>query len=312
MELKQLQYFVTTVQVGSITRASDVLYITQPALSRMFQRMEAELGFSLFERRHSGLVLTPAGEELYRGAEQALTTIDESVRTAKQAAGLDQEGLSIACAFEEFGNQLILEIQTHYPTITTRFSLLPPQQALQQLIANEADFAILPQMTLPESLKRISLLDEEMLLSVGQNHEFSGRSVIDIRELDGRTIVCNDVSFDEDTVLAICAEAGIHVKPTFRGNDHEQVSALKYLLNTMMFIPISALLEERILSPTGLQQYGAPVRPSRITPNVFRRKIGLVFHKNRYLRAPDLFLITSLRNHYKEIEDQITALLETF
>lgn len=50
MELQQLQYFVTTVQAGSVTKAAEILYISQPALSRTLRRLEKELGFSLFER----------------------------------------------------------------------------------------------------------------------------------------------------------------------------------------------------------------------------------------------------------------------
>lgn len=89
MELQQLQYFVTTVQAGSVTKAAEILYISQPALSQTLRRLEKELGFSLFERRHAGIHLTLGGEVIYQGAEWILGTIEEMVRHGKQCAGME-------------------------------------------------------------------------------------------------------------------------------------------------------------------------------------------------------------------------------
>lgn len=95
MEIKQLQYFLTTVQVGSISKAADVLFISQPALSRTIGRLETELGFSLFERGHTGIRLTPQGEILYHGTEQIMTILEESVHAAKQTADVGDEAVAL-------------------------------------------------------------------------------------------------------------------------------------------------------------------------------------------------------------------------
>lgn len=51
MELRTLQYFLTVAREGNITRAADILHITQPTLSRQLQQLEQELGTELFVRR---------------------------------------------------------------------------------------------------------------------------------------------------------------------------------------------------------------------------------------------------------------------
>lgn len=51
MELRVLQYFLTVAREGNITRAADILHITQPTLSRQLQQLEQELGTELFMRR---------------------------------------------------------------------------------------------------------------------------------------------------------------------------------------------------------------------------------------------------------------------
>ena len=62
MELSQLQQFMAIAECGTITKAAEQLYVSQPALSMMLKKLENELGVTLFTRRHNRLILTEAGE----------------------------------------------------------------------------------------------------------------------------------------------------------------------------------------------------------------------------------------------------------
>ena len=76
MELRVLQYFLTVVREENISRAADILHITQPTLSRQMAQLEEELGVQLFIRgRH--LSLTDAGVMLRRRAEEVALLIDK-------------------------------------------------------------------------------------------------------------------------------------------------------------------------------------------------------------------------------------------
>ena len=77
MELRQLTYFVAVAEEGSFTRASERLYIAQPAVSRQVGHLERELGARLFARRPDGVRLTRAGEALLPRARRMLATADE-------------------------------------------------------------------------------------------------------------------------------------------------------------------------------------------------------------------------------------------
>lgn len=66
MELKQLQYFAASVECGSFKRAAEKLYTTQPNVSKTIKALENELQVRLLDRRAHGVVLTRAGEEVYR------------------------------------------------------------------------------------------------------------------------------------------------------------------------------------------------------------------------------------------------------
>lgn len=72
MELHQLRTFVTVAREGSITRASEKLYLSQPAVSAHIKAIEEGLGIALFDRTARGMVTTRDGERLLAKAEQIL------------------------------------------------------------------------------------------------------------------------------------------------------------------------------------------------------------------------------------------------
>ncbi|HET8765483.1 MAG TPA: LysR family transcriptional regulator, partial [Rhodanobacter sp.] len=63
--LKQLRAFVATVKLGTLSRAAESLYLSQPSVSLQLQALERELGATLLERRRRRVNLTDAGEALY-------------------------------------------------------------------------------------------------------------------------------------------------------------------------------------------------------------------------------------------------------
>ena len=62
MNLVHLKYAVEVAETGSINKASEKLYVSQPNLSRAIKELEASLGVTIFDRSAKGMVLTPEGE----------------------------------------------------------------------------------------------------------------------------------------------------------------------------------------------------------------------------------------------------------
>lgn len=69
MDIKQLEFFLAVCDRGSINKAADCLYTTQPNVSRVIANFEGELGRDLFERTAKGMVLTPYGNAIRQYAE---------------------------------------------------------------------------------------------------------------------------------------------------------------------------------------------------------------------------------------------------
>lgn len=85
--LDLLKGFESAARLLSFTRAGDELHLSQSAVSRQIQELEAQLGLPLFERRHRSLALTPAGRELYPAASQVLATMRGVTERLRAAAG---------------------------------------------------------------------------------------------------------------------------------------------------------------------------------------------------------------------------------
>ncbi len=87
MEIYQLRAFVTVAKIGHLTRAAEVLHLTQPAVTGQIKALEEELGIALFDRRPGRIVLTRAGERLLPEAEAVLTAAGALMGHARELQG---------------------------------------------------------------------------------------------------------------------------------------------------------------------------------------------------------------------------------
>lgn len=87
MEIYQLRTFLTVARCGHLTRASEQLHLSQPAVSKQIRSLEDELGVSLFERTPFGVVLSQAGKLLLPYAEKTFSDASELVTAAQHLKG---------------------------------------------------------------------------------------------------------------------------------------------------------------------------------------------------------------------------------
>jgi DNA-binding transcriptional LysR family regulator len=83
MDLKQLRYFVTVAEEGSVTRAAARLHLTQPPLSAQLAGLERELGVTLLVRHRRGVDLTEAGRHLLTHANRLLAGVDAAIDSVR-------------------------------------------------------------------------------------------------------------------------------------------------------------------------------------------------------------------------------------
>ncbi|MFR1758764.1 MAG: LysR family transcriptional regulator, partial [Christensenellaceae bacterium] len=80
MELRVLNYFLAVAREENITKAAQMLHISQPTLSRQMMQLEEELGVKLFARSNHNIVLTEDGLLLKRRAQELIALADKTKR----------------------------------------------------------------------------------------------------------------------------------------------------------------------------------------------------------------------------------------
>lgn len=97
MEIRVLKYFLAIAREESITKAAELLHITQPTLSRQIAQMEDEMGVKLFVRSTRRIVLTNEGLLLRRRAEEILELVDKTEREISEQDDMVEGTVSIGC-----------------------------------------------------------------------------------------------------------------------------------------------------------------------------------------------------------------------
>ena len=125
MELRVLRYYLTVAREENITRAADMLHITQPTLSRQMAELEEELNTRLFERTNRKIVLTESGMLLRRRAEELISLADkvqqEFQSGGDELTGLISIGSGVTAAVSACLPKLLQDYAQKYPQV--RFEL---------------------------------------------------------------------------------------------------------------------------------------------------------------------------------------------
>ena len=120
MSFKHIQYVLTIVQEGSITAASNKLYVTQPALSQMVKLIERDLGAPIFDRNTDPISLTFEGQKYVDAAQKMVDIVRnlqaEVVRTKQEVRGRIRVGISIQRGLQLLPH-VIPEFRTQYPLV---------------------------------------------------------------------------------------------------------------------------------------------------------------------------------------------------
>lgn len=118
MELRIMRYFLTVAREGNITRAAEMLHITQPTLSRQLTQLEDELGVQLLERGKRQVVLTEDGVLFEQRASEVIALVEKMEQEFAEQRNAIAGMIYIGSA--ETTSAMIL------PTLLKRFSLRYP------------------------------------------------------------------------------------------------------------------------------------------------------------------------------------------
>lgn len=165
MDLKQLRAFVTVAETGNVTRASALLNLVQPAVSRQLRMLEEDLGTELFDRSRHGMQLTKSGKTMLEYARRILNEVARAKAEIQPAdgpvSGIVTIGL-LASTSDVLATLLVAEVARRYPNIRLRLTIGYAGHLQDWLEAGDVDAALLYGKTDAPTLHVKALLEESL------------------------------------------------------------------------------------------------------------------------------------------------------
>lgn len=171
MNTRQIQYALALSETLSFSQVAEQLGITQPALSKQIQHLEKDLGVKLFDRNHSPLTLTPAGEYFARNARE-LVYKEEQLRKALNQFSCGENGC-LVIGVTPFRSlylmpDLVKRIRTQYPGVQVSLQEVSSTQLRKEAAEGKYDLAIV-NLPVDTSLFDVTPLDPDTLVLAVHN-----------------------------------------------------------------------------------------------------------------------------------------------
>lgn len=177
MRFSSIEYFIVVAEEGSISRAAENLYITQPALSKQIKLLEKELGYKLFIRSHKGMALTESGKLLYKDIQPLLLLLKNKINEHKKIEKI-RFGVSPFLA-TYYLPELEVENQVSIELTVTREECY---EFISMLELGKIDCAIVQDYPSHPSLFSKFLYEEEFKIIVPKEHPLSRKQMLTLEE----------------------------------------------------------------------------------------------------------------------------------
>ena len=192
--IRQLQIFESVAQHLSYTRASEVLYLTQPAVSMQIKQLESIVGMPLFERMGKSLFLTEAGDELLiyaRNISQQLTEVSD-VLDELRGSKRGRLNIAVATTATSFSLKLLGEFYKRFPSANITLDVTNRASLLTHLANNTIDMVIMGQPPEGLDVEAVAFMENPLVVVAPKTHELVGKKNIPLKVLQQETFIMRE------------------------------------------------------------------------------------------------------------------------
>jgi len=192
MNLQQLRYYLAACRLHNISRAAEILNISQPSVSTAIKNLEEEFSVKLIRRQRNGFLLTPEGEEF---CEMAKELVDHADRVVSEMCDKGSRHRPIRFGMPPMAGSILFpmiysEFCPQHPEIEFSAIEAGRRDLLRQLDDNMIDLAFLPHDTpMGEEYGARPVIRLETKLCVSDTHPLASKTTVTPRDLDGAPIV---------------------------------------------------------------------------------------------------------------------------
>ncbi|MEC4676887.1 MAG: selenium metabolism-associated LysR family transcriptional regulator [Nitrospirota bacterium] len=186
MEDHKLKVFCTVAETKSFSKTSEIIHLTQPAVSLQIQALEEIYETKLFDRSSSTVSLTPAGEVLYKYAKEILALYASAEKVIGEITGLVKGSISIG-ASSTIGNYLlpgvITDFKKTHPKIRIHMLVGNTKRVIEFLNSGNIDLGLVEGEVTRQKMMVEKLIPDELLVVVPSFHPWAKKKEISISDL---------------------------------------------------------------------------------------------------------------------------------
>ncbi len=310
MEIRHFHYIRTIAETGSISRAAEKLYISQPSLSQLLKSVEKKVGAPLFDRGSQPMRPTTIGKKYLETAQRIMELDTEFHRYVEDELGCAQGNLVVGSSpFRStyFLAAFLPRFQEKYPGIRLQLAEHTSKRLEESVLSGEADLIIATQPVDTNAFAFAELYSEEMILVLPANHPLAKQyhlpqdceqslPILPIELLkDTPFIQMHSEQKLHQQLLNICAEAGFTPKIYLQTRSMETALTLASAGLGATLLPMTLL---RAFKPQNPPCYAAlPTRP--------RRHALIAWRKKAYISHAARAFIDALVNYCRDKGDQL-------
>ena len=188
--LQQLRIIKAIASENSFTKAAEILFISQPSLSKQVKLLENRLGILLINRENNKISLTEGGKLFLQYAERILALCEESCRALNDLKNGDRGSLTVG-ASQTIGTYLMPRVLAlfaqHYPQINLKVQVDSTRFIAKNVVNRDIDIAVVGG-DVPEDLKKYleieSFVEDELTLIIPKSHPFATKTKKSINKED--------------------------------------------------------------------------------------------------------------------------------
>jgi LysR family transcriptional regulator, regulator for metE and metH len=212
LEIRHLKLVAAVADTGSVTRAGNLLHLTQSALSHQLRDAEEQLGVLLFERKNAKMTLTSAGDRLLQSARTVLGELDRAEsdihRNGGIAKGLIRLSTQCHSAYHWFPSRLIL-FQKKFPGVEVQLVLEATNNPFEALLDGKLDLALVCDGIRNRKICYTPLFKDDVLIVVPPKHRLAGKNFAALEDFASENILLYPPKAESTLLTKILEPAGI-------------------------------------------------------------------------------------------------------
>lgn len=299
MELLQLRYFQTVATTGNMSKAADILYVSQPNLSISITHLEEDLGVPLFDRRRGKIVLNENGKRFLKSVNQILAILDSAVHSFERTEG-EKMTLSLALMSDE--HELLKEFIKSYPDINISCQHLNQSACIEALHDHEIDLALMTIDPFDTQIGFEKIYEGEFALLLSDTHPLAEKEHISYRDLTNEELAMDSTFTDIDLFRNSTLKRGL--MPLIRHEMH-QLPLVISLVQSGRFLSSLPAIKYKELALRSEAEHVVCKRFVEKSPTAY---MGVAWEQSRLRTKEALLFIEFARDYFRHIEKSYTDL----